>query len=636
MEGDSTVAAGWTFLLTDEAGRSPADHHGLYHRDTRHLDRYELAVGERAMEPLAHLAPRPGERVLYGILPGDPPAVARRTRFVTGGGRAVTPPGLFERVEVRNEGDALLSTSLHLAVGTRFDDVFEVRGYGVPDRTRSVGVVPGEGVEFSYDPDDADVHFVTGVSLDAAVQVDVHGGLGRSDAVLGTDLRVPAGGTACVHVAAVAGEPPRAVASGFESARDRVRRRARDWWAGLTPVEAGGRRADVVRCSAADLRSLAIDTEHGPVFAAGVPWYATPFGRDSLLAAYMALPLSDAPAEGALRYLAARQAAERDTAREAQPGKIMHELRQGELAVRGQIPHTPYYGSVDATALFVILLHETWRWTGDDALVEDLWPALEGAVDWLEASGDGFLTYPTDGDTLVHRGWKDSDDGVADPDGHVPDGPIALAEVQGYAYDAMGRTADLCRRVRDDPDRARALERQADVLGAAFDASFWLEEESCYAVALDGGDPVRTVTSNPGHCLWNGIVPDERADAVIDRLLAEDCFSGWGVRTLSAAHDAYDPESYHRGSVWPHDNALLALGMARYGRRDAAARIADGLFDAATAHDDRLPALFAGYARAEREQVVAYGEACEPQAWAAAAPIGCLRAVDGLGPPLDR
>lgn len=637
MEGDSTVSDGWAFLATDEAGRCTRDHHGLYYRDTRHFDRYELAVGDRSTEPLAHLAPRPGERVLYGLLSGEPPAVVRRTRFLSGEGGTVAPPGVFERVEVRNEGETTLATTLRLATGTQFDDLFEVRGYVQSDRSRSIGIAPADGVEFSYDPDDADVHSLTGVALDAETQVDVHGGLDRADAVLGTDLRIPPGGTATVHVAAVAGEPPGAVASAYEAARDRVRRQTRDWRAGLNRVEAAGRREDVVRQSVVDLHSLTVDTEHGPIFTAGLPWYATPFGRDSLLAAYMALPLATDPAVGTLRYLAAHQATTRDSARAAEPGKIMHEIRHGELATRGEIPHTPYYGSVDATPLWIVLLHETWRRTGDDELVADLWPALERAIEWLEHAGDGFLTYPTDGDVLTHRGWRDSDDGVVRPDGTVPDGPLALAEVQGYAYDAMRRAADLYRDLRDDPDRARALEQQADVLGSAFDASFWLDDEDFYAVALDGGgEPVTTVTSNPGHCLWSGVVPDGRGDAVVDRLLAEDCFSGWGIRTLSRAHEAYDPESYHRGSVWPHDSALASLGMARYGRRDAAQRVADGLFEAAVDRgNDRLPELFAGYGRDERDDTVGYGEACEPQAWAAAAPFACLRAVDGSAPSFD-
>jgi glycogen debranching enzyme len=636
MEGEGIVAACWTFLATDEAGRCTADHHGFYHRDTRHLDRYELAVGDRTVEPLAALAPRPGERVLYGLLPGDPPASVRRTRVVTGGGRTVTSPGVFERVEVRNEGSTTFPATLRLAAGTRFDDVLEVGGRADLDRTRSIGVVPGAGVAFSYDPDDAVVDYRTGVALDADAQVDVHSGLERADAVLGTDLRVPPGEALTVHVAAVAGEPPNAVTSGFEAACDRVRRRARDWWADLTPVAATGRRQDVLRRAAEDLLSLTVDTEYGPVFTAGLPWDGTPLGRDALLAAYMALPLTTGPAEATLRYLAANQAADVDERRRADPGKVMHEIRHGELATRGEVPHTPSYRAADATPLFVVLLHEFWRFTGDDDLVAALRSPLERAVDWLEASGDGFLRSPAVDVAPTRGGWTDGADGVVHPDGRGASGPLALAAVQGYAYDAMRRAAALYRAVGGDSDRARTLERQADVLGAAFDGAFWLDDASFYAVALDGdGDPVRSVTAAPGHCLWSGVVPDERADAIVDRLLADDCFSGWGVRTLSSAHDAYDPASAHRGSVHPHDAALTALGMARYGRQDAVERVANGLFGAAAARGNGLPGLFAGYGRAERDEVVPHPEACEPQARAATAPVACLRAVEGLGPALD-
>jgi len=378
-----------------------------------------------------------------------------------------------------------------------------------------------------------------------------------------------------------------------------------------------------------------METEHGPVLTAGTPWFATAFGRDSLIAAYQTLPMTAAPAAATLRYLADHQATEVDEFRAAAPGKIFHELRHGELAVRGEVPHSPYYGTIDATALFVVLLHETWKQTGDDALLADLMPNVEAALEWLDEYGDadddGFLEYPTEGhDGLTHRAWKDSGDGIVHPDGSHPTGPLAVAEVQGYHYDALTRAAELYHH-RDNATMAADLERKASALADRFDEEFWLPEESYYAVALDGNnEPIPSVTSNPGHCLWSGIVPEERAEPMVERLLSDDLFSGWGIRTLSSSHDAYNPQSYHLGSVWPHDNSLVALGMINYGYHEAAETVTDGLLEAAVKRGtDRLPELFAGFSRETSSVPIEYGVACEPQAWAAGAPIACVGALEG-------
>jgi glycogen debranching enzyme len=471
-------------------------------------------------------------------------------------------------------------------------------------------------------------------AVDVETQVNVHGGMGRADAVLGVDCRVPPGGVWTVHLATARGEPLPAPAAAFVAARDHVRQRARRWWASLTPPPPAGDRDDVVRRSAEDLLSLLADTDHGRLFAAGVPWGGAPVGRDALLSAYAALPLSAAPARGALRYLAAHQATEHDPARAAEPGKMPHEHRRGELAARGEVPHTPYYGSVDVTPLWVVLLHETWRATGEDVLVAELREPLSAALSWL-ADHDGFLT-DEDHDVpggLAHHGWRG---GVVHPDGSAAEGPIALAAVQGYAHDALRRAGALYSGPLEDPDRARALDRQAAVLRDAFDASFWLPDEGRYALAVDAdGDPVRTATSAPGHCLWSGVVPPERADGVVGRLLGADLFTGWGLRTVAAGQPAYDPERRHHGAVWPHDAALAALGMARYGRGGAAERLVDGLFAAALQRDARLPEYLAGYGRDERDDTLAPGDACTPHARAAAAPLACLRVTDGVGPSLD-
>ncbi|MFC4357672.1 glycogen debranching N-terminal domain-containing protein [Halobium salinum] len=664
MKTDSTVVDGRTFLVTALDGTPARAHDGYYHRDTRHLDRYEAEIDEQSLETLHVAAPRPGERTVHRSTPLD-----RGSRSVHLCHRQVVTDGLYDEVTVSNLRGEPQSVTLSLSVGAAFEDLFEVRGHEASvERDVRVGV-GDRRVTFGYDPADLDRSWATTVSVSRGSVTETRTGAGRADAVVEVDLDLDPGESVPVTVAIEPERPDGTTldpATARGTALDRVDEREREWEAETGALAGGdatnggvdgdavadetGRPDDIAEDdwapvldeSRENLLELRLDTEHGPMFAAGVPWFSTAFGRDSLIAAVQALPLTAAPAKGTCRFLAAHQAESVDEFREAEPGKILHELREGELAEREQVPHSPYYGTIDATALFVVLVHETWRFTGDDAFVESLWEDVEAALGWCarhgDRDGDGFLEYPTDGEALTHQAWKDSGDGIVGPDGGHPEGPLAVAEVQGYYYDALRRAADLVRGVMNDEDHAAALDDRAATLADAFDEAFWLPEESFYAVALDGeNDPVESVTTNPGHCLWSGIVPDERADAVVDRLVADDVFTGWGLRTLSATHEAYNPQSYHRGSVWPHDSSLVALGMARYGRREAAEAVANGLVEAAVERgNDRLPELFAGFDRDDTGVPLEYGEACEPQAWAAAAPLACLRAVGRVdGPPLD-
>lgn len=623
MKADDTVACGRTFLVTDREGHCSRPHDGLYHEDVRHLRRYAV-VPPRPVETLDVAHPRPGVRVVHA---GSELVDAARALQVTR--RQVVTDALVERVEIQNLEREPTTETVDVELSAGFEDVFEVRGYesGL-DRDVRVESVES-GVRFSYDPADVDYDRSTTVRLRGADEFDRRVGADGT-ATLSTTLAVDPGGAASFVVAAA---PTDSATVSFERAAERLREREREWRrSGSLPSTPRPAAAAVLERSRRDLLSLTMATDHGPVFTAGTPWYATVFGRDSLLAAYLALPFSTAPAEATVRFLAAHQATAVDEFRAAAPGKILHELRCGELAVRGIVPHSPYYGTVDATPLFVVLLHETWRRTGDDGLLADLEPALAAALEWFETASDadGFLTYPTADGELIHQGWKDSDDGVVHPDGRRPTGPLAVAEAQGYQYDALVRAADVYRH-RGEEGRASDLEARAAALAARFDERFWMPAESCYAVALDGdGNRVESVTSNPGHCLWSGIVPRNRADDLVDRLLADDLFTGWGLRTLSADHDAYNPQSYHRGSVWPHDTSLAVLGMVNYGRPDAAREVTDALLAAATRRGGhRLPELFAGFDREHASIPVSYGDACEPQAWAAAAPVACLGALEG-------
>ncbi|MCI0343970.1 MAG: amylo-alpha-1,6-glucosidase [Chloroflexi bacterium] len=389
------------------------------------------------------------------------------------------------------------------------------------------------------------------------------------------------------------------------------------------------------------LSDLTLLTCRGPdpgerFVAAGVPWFTTLFGRDSIIAAYEALPFRPEIADAVLSVLASRQAVRDDPWRDAQPGKILHELRDGEMARTGELPYDAYFGSVDATPLWLILLGETHDWSGDDALVERLWPNAMAALNWLDeygdSDGDGFVDYRRRSERgLVNQGWKDSGDGVRDRHGKMLEAPIALAEVQGYVFDAKRRIARLARR-RGDEVLAGRLEREAAELQARFEAAFWVEDRQTYAMALGkGGACGDALTSNMGHCLWSGIVSPERAPAVVRHLTGPALDSGWGIRTLAAAEAGFTPLGYHTGSVWPHDTAIAAAGLDRYGHDTEADDLARRLFEAAlTFPDIRLPELFCGFARSEIDVPVPYPVACTPQAWAAAAPLLLLRTMLGL------
>lgn len=634
MKSDTTLAFGSTFLVTDGTGSFSRAHDGFYHRDTRHLSRYEVRLESRPVSLLDLVDDTVGRRELYAA---DAEVEGARGVFLKR--EQTISDGFYEQITVTNTGHERLNDTLTVTVEAGFEDIFEVRGYTTGfERSPHAESLPN-GVEFAYEPSEADADTYTSVHFDHSPStITTSETDSTANGEFNFDLSLARGESTTLTVAITperrGPDPSRA----FTQAETAVQRRANLYDLPSTferGMSDGARR--VLRTSLQDLRRLTINTEYGPLFAAGTPWFATAFGRDSLIAAYQALSMSTEPAVGTLRYLAAHQATETDSFRAAEPGKIMHEIRGGELSARGEVPHSPYYGTIDATALFVVLLQATWKRTDDDSLVADLEGSLDAALRWLDDYGDrdddGFLEYPTDeGENggLTHQAWKDSNDGIVYPDGTHPDGPLAVAEAQGYYYDAKRRAADLYHEVLDDQDRAAELDAQATALAADFDDAFWLPDEAYYAVALDGqNEPIPSITTNPGHCLWSGIVPEDRADSVVDRLLAPDMFTGWGIRTLSADHEAYNPLSYHLGSVWPHDTSLVAHGMARYGRTADARRVAEGIYAAAIERGtDRLPELFAGFDRNTSCGPIPYGTACEPQAWAAGAPLLCRRLLD--------
>jgi glycogen debranching enzyme len=376
--------------------------------------------------------------------------------------------------------------------------------------------------------------------------------------------------------------------------------------------------------------------------AAGLPWFMALFGRDSLLTSYQALPFAPELAATTLRVLAARQGKEVDRYREEEPGKILHELRFGELTVFGERPHSPYYGTYDATPLFVVVLDEYERWTGDAGLVRELEGAARAALRWLDEygdrDGDGYVEYERNTDSgLENQCWKDSWNSILYADGSMSSTPRATCEIQGYVYDAKVRAGRLARQLWGDPILAERLEREAAVLKERFNRDFWIPERGFFALALDGEKrKVDALTSNIGHLLWSGIVDDDKVEPLVRHLMGPALFSGWGVRTMAEGEGGYNPIEYHNGTVWPHDNSLVAAGLARHGYREEAGRIAVALLEAAAYFRYRLPEVFAGYPRERTKFPVEYPTASSPQAWATGTPLLFLRVLLGLEPHGDR
>jgi len=429
----------------------------------------------------------------------------------------------------------------------------------------------------------------------------------------------------------------------FEERIAGARREYREWSAASTVIESNEEAFNwALRQAVADLKALEIRWEGRKVISAGIPWYASPFGRDALITGFQALLVNPEIARDALLFLAAHQGKRIDEFREEEPGKILHEIRRGELARTGEVPHTPYYGSVDSTPLFLILFTEYLQWTDDRRTGEDLLPAAEAALRWIDEFGDkdqdGFIEYERRTERgLQNQGWKDSYDGVPHLDGTPAKPPIALIEVQGYCVDARRRMARLYRQLgrRDDAARCTAA---AQKLSRRIDEAFWMEKSGTYAIALDGQKhQVMSVTSNPGHLLFSRAVPEAKARRVARTLLSSDGFSGWGVRTLSRGQKAYNPLSYHNGTIWPHDNSLIAMGLSNYGMQKQACSLLTGAYEAARSFRHyRLPELFCGMGRGEGDLPVNYPVSCSPQAWASGAVFLMLRGCLGLYPDAPR
>ncbi len=618
---------------------------GLYHRDTRYLSRLALTIAGVAPILLTSAVSNDNAMLTCDltnpVLGADPNVIeqgqvhVRRARFLWGA-------TCYERLTIRSFDRAPRRITLEIGFAADFADLFEVRGTKRARRGRlhSPQVDDKSGrVLLAYDGLD-NRHLTTLVRFDPAPAR-----LGPDRALY--DLTLAPGTVTVIGLEFICDdgeEKPKPAApsttkdSDFLVAMGAARRRLRLARALSAAVESDNEVFNEAMLRAvADLAMLVTRTEQGPYPYAGIPWFSTAFGRDGIVTGLETLWLAPALSQGVLLYLAANQATTEDPAADAEPGKILHEVRHGEMALLGEVPFRRYYGSVDSTPLFVMLAGEYFDRTGDLETARALWPHIQAALQWIDRYGDadhdGFVEYGSKNPKgLTNQGWKDSHDSIFHADGTLARGPIALCEVQGYVYAARLAAARIAAALGEGA-RSAELAVQATALKDSFEKQFWDESLGLYVLALDGEKkPCRVRASNAGQVLLSRIASPEHAATVAKTLMESRFFSGWGIRTVASGEARYNPMSYHDGSVWPHDNALIATGFGRYGAREAALRVFDGLLAAAKEEEQRrLPELFCGFARMRHQGPTAYPVACSPQAWAAAALPAALSACLGIG-----
>lgn len=632
-----TLKHGDTFAVLDahgDIGASAGGPDGIFHADTRYLSRLELLVN--GMQPLLLGSNvRDDNSVLTVdltnpdiyfdkklVLPKDTVHILR-TVFLWQG-------TAYQRLGIQNHSERLVNLNLVLSFASDFADLFEVRGMRRERRGVTRVALDGQqDVLMSYEGLDGQVRRTT-MTFDPAPSQ-----LGAAAANYNLSLK-PSERCAifvAIECNATRGVRPVPFLRGMHAAFRAIKATTQ----GAATIETSNSVFNQILCrSTADLYMLMTNTPQGPYPYAGIPWYSTTFGRDGLITALEMLWCDPGIAKGVLRRLAAYQAKAHDPLADAQPGKILHEMRSGEMAALREVPFGLYYGSVDATPLFVLLAGLYAQRTGDKETLLELWPNIEAALGWIDGpgdpDGDGFVEYYRMTEQgLANQGWKDSHDAVFHADGRLAEGPIALAEVQGYVY-AAKVVAARCARWLGREAHAQSLEASAAKLAQRFEESFWCPAIETYALALDGQKrPCAVRTSNAGQLLFTGIARPERAQMVTAGLMRPQFFAGWGIRTVAKEAARYNPMSYHNGSVWPHDNALIALGFARYGLKYAVDRVFKGMFDAASYMDlQRLPELFCGFRRGRGQGPTLYPVACAPQAWASATPFALLQASLGL------
>ena len=630
------ILDGNTFVVSDRRGdieASATDPSGLFAWDTRFLSRWVLTVdGQRltalSTDDLNYFEAR------FFLVPGTGTVYVNATLTVIR--QRAVGDGFRESITLLNHEQKPVDVTVRIDVACDFADLFEVKDALPKQGAFDTRVADGTLV-MAYDRDT--FHRTTTISATPPGRVDERG--------LEFDVHIEPHDSWAVELSVTPalvhpGAPTflRAAGAVWDSPRGRLEEL--DAWVASAPrlVTDSDQLAATYRRSLVDLAALRFSpaiagTRSLP--AAGLPWFMTMFGRDSIFTSLQALPFAPELAATTLRVLGDWQGVRIDDFRDEDPGRILHEMRYGELTPFQERPHSPYYGSADSTPLWLVLLDEYEQWTGDSDLVREFEPEARAALRWIDTyadlQGNGYISYRRRNEEtgLENQCWKDSWDSIAYRDGRLPGFPRATCELQGYAYDAKVRAARLARKFWDDPGYADELERQAADLKARFDRDFWVEEGEYYALALDAdGTQVDALSSNIGHLLWSGIVDDAKAPTIAAHLLGPSLFSGWGIRTLADDQARYNPIGYHVGTVWPFDNSFIAWGLRRYGFKAEAARVADGILDAAAFFEGRLPEAFGGYERSLTKYPVQYPTACSPQAWSTGAPLLLLRTMLGL------
>jgi glycogen debranching enzyme len=629
---------GDTFAVFDEYGdirSSQNGESGLYHGATRFLSRFQLELEGNRPFLLSSTVRDDNDQLVVALTNPD----------LCRDGHVYAPLGslhllwrkllwkgaLYQEMRVENHGVADVDLAIQIHFGADFADIYEVRGMRRKARGQDLDPEVTEfGISLAY-------RGLDGVVRRSALNfAPAPRRLTAERAIFDLALAPRQSASFEVVVTCERDIVKRPLLS-FECARSEARADLESQAAQYCRIETNsGQFNALLRRAYADLHMLTTALPTGPYPYAGVPWFNTPFGRDGLITAMECLWVNPSLARGVLAYLAHTQATETNREQAAEPGKILHETRNGEMAALGEMPFARYYGTADATPLFVLLAGAYLERTGDLPLIEGIWRQIEAALEWMQrygdCDGDGFIEYQGHArDGLLHQGWKDSDDAIFHADGSPACGPIALCEVQAYAFGAWQAAAELARALQL-PGRSDEFSRRARALQERFERAFWCEDLSLYALALDGAKrPCRVRTSNAGQCLITGIASTDRALRIAQSLLRPESFSGWGIRTLAMGEPRYNPMGYHTGSVWPHDNALIAYGMSRYGIRPQVARVFTGFFDSAMACDlYRVPELFCGFPREQGEGPVPYPVACAPQAWSAAAVFLLLQSCLGL------
>ena len=610
---------------------------GLYYQDTRFLSRLTLRLGKD--RPLLLSSNVREDNAVMAVDATNPDAWRNGELVVPRGtvhvfrSKILWEKTCHERLRIHNYGRAAVDLSLSIEFDADFADIFELRGMSRERRGRRLETeVKGDTVVLAYEGLDNRVRR-TRIVFDPSPTR-----LTESAAIFRTQLDAGEEATyRCAIACEVDGDSPIEMNACYEkvvqeAASSVERERAQE----AQIFTSNEQFNDWLNRSLADLHMMRTQTSYGPYPYAGVPWFSTVFGRDGIITALQCLSFDPSVARGVLAYLAATQADSENPEQDAQPGKVLHEMRSDEMATLGEIPFKRYYGTIDATPLFIMLAGAYYQRTGDRSLIESIWFNVERALEWIDrygdSDGDGFVEYARKSKHgLIHQGWKDSHDAIFHRDGTAAEAPIALCEVQGYVYAAKTAASELAKSL-GDIRRSRELGTQAEALRNRFENAFWCEDISTYALALDGHkQPCRVRTSNAGHCLFSGVASEEHASRVASTLIDETSFSGWGIRTVASDEARYNPMSYHNGSVWPHDNSLIAAGLARYGFKGSAAIILAGLLDASLFLDlHRLPELFCGFPRRPGESPTLYPVACAPQAWASGAVFLLLEACLGL------